>query len=194
VIPPLKLRAQRVRGARQAFILATVLIALSAGACANALANGGSSILDRHGRLVTVAPRYAAFLRQAGFLHVYLLGTRNEHDYYRLTKPNRYCYGVGATPLHRPSQIKCFMKDPAVFIDFSVVESSRGNPQIHLWRLEGMAHDSVAAVGMIGKSGQLLAKVPLHEGIYYLKSPPPDPISKIAYFDAHGHILATRIQ
>lgn len=192
--PPFKLRAQRVCGTRQAFILVTVLIALSAGACANALAKGGSSVLDRHGRLVTVTPRYAAFLRQAGFLHVYLLGTRNGHGYYRLTKPNRYCYGVGATTLHRPSQIKCFIKNPGVFVDFSVAESSRGNPRIHLWRLEGMAHDGVAAVGMIGNRGQLLAKVSLHEGIYYLPSPPPAPIGKIVAYDAQGHVLATHLQ
>jgi hypothetical protein len=183
------------RRARLVSAVATAVAAVSVTAAgANSVANGGSSVLDRHGRLVSVAPREATFLHQAGFLRVYVLATRNGDDYYRLTKPHRFCYGVGATALHRPSQIKCFIRDPAVFADFSVVESSRDNPQIHLWRLEGMAHDSVATVGMIGTRGQVLARVTLQEGIYYLRSPPPDPISKIVYFDAHGHILATRVQ
>jgi hypothetical protein len=171
------------------------VVALGVGSSrADARANGGSSVLDRPGRLVTFAPREARFLHEAGFLHVYLLATRNRHDYYRLSKAHRFCYGTGFTALHRPGQIKCFSKDPAVFIDFSVMESSRDNPQVHVWRLEGMAHDSVAAIGMIGTAGQLLARVPLHEGIYYLPSPPQDPIGKIVAYDAQGRILETKIE
>jgi hypothetical protein len=102
--------------------------------------------------------------------------------------------GVGFTALHRPGQIKCFSKDPAVFVDFSVAESSRAKPDMHLWRLEGMAHDSVVTVGMIGKRGQILAKVPVREGIYYLPSPSADPIGKIVAYDAQGHILDTQVE
>jgi hypothetical protein len=172
-----------------------ITVAVTAGGSdAHPRASGGSSVLDRPGRPVTFGPREARFLHQAGFLHVYLLATRNRHDYYRLSKPHRFCYGVGFTALHRPGQIKCFLSDPAVFIDFSVAESSRDNPEIHLWRLQGMAHDGVVAVGMIGKSGQLLAKVPVREGIYYLASPPANPIGKIVAYDAHGHVLATHLQ
>jgi hypothetical protein len=143
---------------------------------------------------VTPTGHEAAFLRQAGFVRVYLLATRNGHDYYRLIKLHRFCYGVGLTALHRPGQIKCFINDPPVVIDFSVVESSRGNPQNHLWRLEGMVHNSVVAVGMVGTNGQLLGKVAVHNGIYALGSPPQGPISKIVMYDAHGTILATRLQ
>jgi hypothetical protein len=137
-----RLTGQRTLGAPLALTVTAFLVVITLGvgsSRAAAHANGGSSVLDRPGRLVTVGPHEARFLRQAGFLHVYLLATRNRHDYYRLSKPDRFCYGVGFTALHRPGQIKCFTKDPAVFVDFSVAESSRANPDIHLWRLEGMA-------------------------------------------------------
>ena len=76
-----------------------------------------------------------------------------------------------------PGLIKCFLPQGLPpLVDFSVFEATRDRPQLHVWRLEGIAPDGVVRIGLISRTGKLVAKVPVSRGIYYLASAPKIPV------------------
>ncbi|HEY3945600.1 MAG TPA: hypothetical protein VGL78_10265 [Solirubrobacteraceae bacterium] len=75
-------------------------------------------------------------------------------------------------------------------IDFSVWESTRSNPRLHAWRLEGLAPDRVARLEILTADGRPIAKVPVVRGIYYDASPPKTPARWFVAYSRTGRVLS----
>jgi hypothetical protein len=169
-----------------ALSFALVLAALAAAANGNP----PKSVLDQRGTVFTLSSQGLLRLRHSGVRRVFLLATMHGRSYYRLVRTGHVCYGVGrAGKSSWPGEIQCFPKQPAL-VDFSVVEVTRGHP-LHLWRLEGMAADRFASIGIIDNVGRLIAKVSVTRGIYYLASPPNVPLRHVLAYDAAGQVIRT---
>ena len=178
------LRRPLVYPALLALLLALVFAVLAAAANVDR----PKSVLDERGTLFTLSPQGVAHLRHSGVRRVFLLATMHGRSYYRLVKTGRACYGVGRVGKSSwPGEIRCFPKRPAL-VDFSVFEVTRGHP-LHLWRLEGMAQDGFASIGIIGSAGRLVSRVPVTRGIYYLATPPRVPLRRIVAYNAAGHVI-----
>jgi hypothetical protein len=175
------------------FLFVPVVVAVSV-----LVACGGSSdrgqaatgdVLDRRGTPFPVAPQRLAHL---GIRRVFLLATVHGRAYYRLVRPGRICLGVGAAGKSTgPGQIRCFLpQNPPPIFDFSLFESTRTNPALHLWRFEGLAPDRVAEIAIIGINSKPIARVRVVRGIYYLASPPKVRVRWIVLYSARGRILS----
>jgi len=165
------------------------ILVLSASLSAAAKEDSGGSVLGQRGTLYTVSSQRLARL---GVRRVFLLATQHGRSYYRLVRQGRECYGVSrAGAASGPGLIKCFLPQGLPpLVDFSVFEATRDHPQLHVWRLEGIAPDGVVRIGLISRTGKLVAKVPVSRGIYYLASPPKIPLAWIFTYSATGHVIA----
>lgn len=173
-------------------VAGVVCAAVSAAAAGCAYGQNPRSVLATRGTPIPLASLPQKLLAHSGFQRAYLLATSHGRSYYRLLRSHRVCFGVGNAGSRRTlGMIRCYLPGALPpLIDFSVWESSRSNPRLHAWRLEGLASDRVARLEILRANGRPIAGPPVVRGIYYDASPPKTPVRWFVAYGSRGHILS----
>lgn len=151
-------------------------------------------VVSKQGKHLQLSKRAALRLARTNVpatKEVFLLATRGDRAFYRVgTPPTSNCYGVGnASSLGVFDGMRC-SDASAPFIDFSVIEMSRPNPnEVKLLRVEGIAADGVASIGVIDVTGKVVARTPVIGNVYSMSSPPKGALRGLAALDAAGDVL-----
>jgi hypothetical protein len=75
-------------------------------------------------------------------------------------------------------------------MDFSVVDLSSGSrSEMKFFRIEGIAADQVSSVGVLGSSGDVVARVPVVGNVYAMSAPSGAPGRGLVALDSRGKPL-----
>jgi hypothetical protein len=150
------------------------------------LSNGGRPVMALSGLVVRTAHV------QSGRL----LATRDGRAVYRLDRPHaKPCYGVGpAGDVGTVDSATCtsgaFPAAGHPVLDFSIYEGRRRDVrELSLYRVEGLAADSVGAVEFLRPNGKVALSVPVTANVYATSEVPPGPIAGLAAVDKAGKRL-----
>jgi hypothetical protein len=149
---------------------------------------GGLSRLSNAGRPLTVQRDLMA--RQVGLQHASLLAVRGGRAFYRLETSHGMCLGSGAAAdVGDLGAVECpqgpFPTAERPVVDLSVYEStSRGRPEVSLYRAEGVTADGVAAIAFLRPNGKVALKVRVYGNVFAEASVPPGPVAGIAALDS----------
>jgi hypothetical protein len=121
-----------------------------------------------------------------------LLAVREGRAFYRLGDARARCFAVGdARSLGTVGAVTCW-EDAQPLMDFSVVDLSSGSrSEVKFFRIEGIAADQVASVGVLSPNGDIVARVPVVRNVYASPAPPGGPGRGLVAFDNRGRPLAT---
>ena len=132
-------------------------------------------------------------IRSVPIRHGSLLAVRANRAMYRLDRTNAApCFGIGpASDVGDLGAITCprggFPRAGQPVLDFSVYESTRHDVRdLSLFRIEGFAADSVAAVEFLRPNGSVAVKVPVAGNVYATSAVPEGPIAGFAAVDKAG--------
>jgi hypothetical protein len=73
--------------------------------------------------------------------------------------------------------------------DFSTVGMDRGDAAMHYIRVEGVAADGVASVGVLDQNGETLERLPVQGNVYGADSLPTRTGVRLVALDASGNVL-----
>ena len=125
-----------------------------------------------------------------------LLGTIGGRNIYRVGDSAHACYGAGEADAAWPvGVIKCrnaapyFPSQEMPLFDFSSVGMDDGDAEMHYIRIEGVAADGVASVGLLDDNGATVERLPVHGNIYGAESLPTRSGVRLVALDASGHVL-----
>jgi hypothetical protein len=111
-----------------------------------------------------------------------LLGTIGGRSIYRVGDSAHPCYGVGNAGTRWPlGVIVCrnaapyFPSRETPLLDFSRVGMDRGHAAMHYIRVEGVAADGVASVGLLERDGAMVERLPVRGNVYGAESRPRAP-------------------
>jgi hypothetical protein len=161
-----------------------VLVAAVAGcttAAAGTLANGtgtaGASkqsfTVGTKGRVLHLTQRQAHRLSGAPTSGpLFLLAVREGRAFYRVGDARTHCYAAGdARSVGTLGAVGCWDGSEPL-MDFSVVDLSSGSQsEVKFFRVEGIAADDVSSVGVVGASGDIVARVPVVRNVYAMAAP-----------------------
>jgi hypothetical protein len=135
-------------------------------------------------------------LRGSGITELTLLGTVGGRSVYRLGDSAHPCYGAGETSAAWPlGVIKCrnaapyFPSRQMPLFDFSMVGMDRGDAAMHYIRVEGVAADGVASVGLLDQNGETVERLPVQGNVYGAASLPTRSGVRLVALDASGNVL-----
>lgn len=126
-----------------------------------------------------------------------LLATRGGRGFYELTTAGGRCYAtgpgnrtgvVGGEACPRPG---AFPSPAQPLLDLTVYEASPSTRAVHAVRIEGLAADGVAAVGVLGSDGAITLRVPVIENVYAASRAPAAAVAGLVALDAQGDRMAT---
>jgi hypothetical protein len=135
-------------------------------------------------------------LRGSGIGDLTLLGTIGGRSIYRVGDSAHPCYGAGDTGAAWPlGVIKCrnaapyFPSRQMPLFDFSTVGMDRGDAAMHYIRVEGVAADGVASVGVLDQNGETVERLPVQGNVYGVASLPTRTGVRLVALDASGNAL-----
>jgi hypothetical protein len=135
-------------------------------------------------------------LRGSGIADLTLLGTVGGRSIYRVGDSAHACYGAGDADAAWPlGVIKCrnaapyFPSQKMPLFDFSMVGMDRGDAEMHYIRVEGVAADGVASVGLLDRDGATVERLPVHGNVYGAESLPTRNGVRLVALDASGHVV-----
>lgn len=119
-----------------------------------------------------------------------LLAVREGRAFYRLGESQARCYAVGdARSLGTVGALACWDGSEPL-MDLSVVDLSGGDrSEMKFFRIEGIAADQVSSVGVLGSSGDVVARVPVVRNVYVMSAPPDAPGRGLVALDSRGKPL-----
>lgn len=122
---------------------------------------------------------------------VSLLGIRGGRAFYRVGDAQSHCYAVGdASSIGTLGALACWDRSHPL-MDFSVLDISAGSTsQMRFFRIEGIAADEVASVGVLGPDGHVAARVRVVGNLYSLPNPPASAGRGLVALDGRGEALA----
>jgi hypothetical protein len=125
------------------------------------------------------------------------LNSRGRMHFYLGTSAGRKCYlesnDDAAVPEFSfsacvPSDSKLLTAEQPL-LDFSAYLKSPATGPIRARWLSGIAADGVAAVGILGLDGSVVAKTDVVSNVYALRDVPDEPISALVAYDSRGVIV-----
>jgi hypothetical protein len=72
----------------------------------------------------------------------------------------------------------------------SGVELRNDDPSPHWIRIEGIAADGIASVGVLDKDGSIAARIPVIDNIYVAESLPSDANGPLVALDSGSNVIA----
>jgi hypothetical protein len=183
---------------RRTILVVVIVLALAAAVAIASMAAptsgpelqaGGSFAVSSKGTRVQV-PKQTAAWHPTGVGRLFHLATRNGRAFYRFDGPGDNCFGVGdAASVGVLGHAAC-ADASAPLIDLSIVEITRARPdEVRLVRVEGVAADRVATVGVMGVNGEIGARIPVVGNLYSMPFPPVGATRGLAALDASGAVL-----
>jgi hypothetical protein len=116
---------------------------------------------------------------------------------YGVRRRSAYCYGAGRAGAAAPLGVIHCMNAPTSFpspkkpiLDLSVVGMERGDAEMHFIRVEGLASDAVASIGVLDRDGTVIERLPVRANIYGAEPQPTATGVRLVAFDHGGHVLA----
>jgi len=166
---------------------ATVVGLLSRGA-----ESAPSATVSATGKRVKLTSAQALRLRRSGYGEVYLLATRGGRALYRVRAADgRTCYGVGsAATLGKLGQIGCW-RHSLPLMDFSAFEITRDSNEARVIRVEGIAADGIATVGITRTGGSVLGQTEVFHNVYHFDFVPQGGVDGLVGFDTSGNAVGT---
>ena len=73
--------------------------------------------------------------------------------------------------------------------DFSVVGMDRSDAEMHFIRVEGVAAEGVASVGLLDHNGETVDRLSVHGNVYGAESLPTRTGVRLVALDASGNVL-----
>jgi hypothetical protein len=135
-------------------------------------------------------------LRGSGISDLTLLGTVGGRSIYRVGESAHPCYGAGEAGAAWPlGVIKCrnaapyFPSRQMPLFDFSTVRMDRADAAMHYIRVEGVAADGVASVGVLDQNGETVERLPVQGNVYGAASLPTRTGVRLVALDASGNVL-----
>lgn len=132
--------------------------------------------------------------RQAG-LEPYAerIATRGTRTFYRLAGGREDCYGVKTGPpgdrLPDLGILLCSPNFPSVeepLLSLSVVEATAEDPQLRLIKVQGIAANGVAEVGVLDAAGDVVLRVPVRDNAFSADQLPAGELTGLVAFDEAG--------
>jgi|Tabmets5t2r1_1033131.scaffolds.fasta_scaffold06761_3 hypothetical protein len=123
------------------------------------------------------------------------LAVRNGRALYRINGVNGRCFAAGKSEAaNAPSfgVLLCSQSDTAArqqLVDLSIYDLTRGGEGIRIHRLEGVAADGVASVGILGDAGAIIARVPVTRNIYSSPTLGDVAATGVVALNSHGGVL-----
>jgi hypothetical protein len=186
-----------------ASIVATVGVAVAvaredaSGPTSTPSADPALSRVSSPGRPITLAPGVIEKLHLDAWSEISLLATKGTRHFYRFERPaGNPCFGTGRTDAPYPiGMISCriaapFFPSPEMpVLDLSVVSIEKGDTA-RFTRVQGIAADGVARVGILDADGNVAAEIPVENNVYSSDSVPRDTTAALVAVGADGRILA----
>jgi hypothetical protein len=156
----------------------------------------GLSTLSAQGTPVTLPPNdvRTKHLRGSHVTKVALLGTVGGRSFYRVGASAHPCYGAGRAGAAWPLGVIMCRNAPPYFpspempvLDLSVVGMDRGDAEMHYIRVQGLAADGVASIGVVDRDGATVARLPVRGNVYGAESLPTATGVRLVALDGNGH-------
>lgn len=156
------------------------------------------STVSAQGTKVALPPNdiRAKRLRGSGITDLTLLGTVGGRSLYRVGDSAHPCFGAGDAGAAWPLGVIFCRIAPPYFpsremplFDFSTVGMDRGEAEMHYIRVEGVAADGVASVGLLDHNGATVERLPVRGNVYGAESLPMRTGVQLVALDARGNVL-----
>jgi hypothetical protein len=129
-------------------------------------AESGAVKVSTKGTRVTVTGSARRMLRAYGYDGLQLLTVVGGHAYYRVRSDRGTCYAVGfANSIGVPGAIKCWSA-PSPIMDFTLVEASRSDGDVHPYQVEGIAADGIDVLQLVDDGGAVVASSKVQHNVY----------------------------
>jgi hypothetical protein len=107
------------------------------------------------------------------------------------------CYATGrASEIGRLGMTACgrarstgFPSRAQPILDLSGIQLRRGQKTPNLFRLEGLAADAIAEIGLLDADGEEVERVPVEANVYLLAAPPREANGDLVAYDRDGRIV-----